>query len=145
MDIFKWVTQLAGAVGVGWPPVQLQVRVQTSTLIPNTNSNSARLIFYTFDEQKFPGSRGESNLIQLFSFQFDSAASEMGLSEKFRKEHCYPFDHMYVVSMNFSQEHYFTLPGEWTKISCQAYLIFVIFCTRARFFKPKFYTQKRVN
>ena len=27
----------------------------------------------------------------------------------------------------------------------QAYLIFVIFCTRARFFKPKFYTQKRVN
>ena len=26
-----------------------------------------------------------------------------------------------------------------------SYLIFVIFCTRARFFKPKFYTQKRVN
>ena len=25
------------------------------------------------------------------------------------------------------------------------YLIFVIFCTRARFFKSKFYTQKRVN
>ena len=26
-----------------------------------------------------------------------------------------------------------------------AYLIFVIFCTRARFLKPKFYTEKRVN
>ena len=34
---------------------------------------------------------------------------------------------------------------ENNNINNDTYLIFVIFCTRARFFKPKFYTQKRVN